>query len=236
MNKVQAIVSVARDITIIVFLVVLGYFASVAVSSIKAAGTAVGYTSRKVDKVVGDYQASLQTEKNKKAIEAGIALAASAQGTIRLFNTTTLPKLNDSIDELTGTIATAKQGIWASNRIIEDIGPRVSETFINVNGLLVSSNNSITSLAELLETTKEKTNLTLDQINGIIASPEWLEAIRNTNKAIKDTDELVLELKEAGSSAPGIMKRLEEIAATSSKYRKAVLLSQIISAIGRAFF
>ena len=236
MNKVQAIVSVARDITIIVFLVVLGYFASVAVSSIKAAGTAVGYTSRKVDKVVGDYQASLQTEKNKKAIEAGIALAASAQGTIRLFNTTTLPKLNDSIDELTGTIATAKQGIWASNRIIEDIGPRVSETFINVNGLLVSSNNSITSLAELLETTKEKTNLTLDQINGIIASPEWLEAIRNTNKAIKDTDELVLELKEAGSSAPGIMKRLEEIATTSSKYRKAVLLSQIISAIGRAFF
>lgn len=240
LEKIREITAIARNIVVIGFILSLGYYVPKIVSSVSGATTAIGYTSRKIDKFVETQTKSLDTEKNKKAIEAGIATAASLQGTIRLVNTTTIPQLNRTLLELQestrGVTIGINKNLESTNNFIGSIKPKVEETFINVNGLLVKSSNSITSLTELINITSSKTSLTLDQLNSIIASPEWLEAIKHINESSNNVEELTRELKESGQYAPSIMKSLEEISTTSSKFRKATLLANIISAISRAFW
>lgn len=240
MNKIQTITAILRDLAVIGLILSLGWYIPKAVGSINAASAAGIAAADQINQLVQVQVQSYDTEKNRKAIEAGIQLAAAIKGTINLVNTTTIKKLNTAVDELAETTRVTRAGIDrnlnTSNKLMETIGPLVTETSVNVNGLLVNTNGTVLSLQELLNTTKEKTNLTLDQINGIISSSEWNDAIKHINESTANIELLTAELKAAGASAPSIAKSMEEIAKTSSKYRKAVLLSQIISAIGRAFF
>ncbi len=60
--------------------------------------------------------------------------------------------------------------------------------------------------------------------------------LAQSNAIASHADAIAINLEESSKQMPLIAADVERIAATSSRYRKAILLSQILSALVRAFF
>ena len=73
-------------------------------------------------------------------------------------------------------------------------------------------------------------------IHAILADPALKSILSETNGIASHADSIAANLEESSKQMPLIAADIERIAATSSRYRKAILLSQILSAVARAFF
>lgn len=197
-------------------------------------------TSVSISQYVEDQKAQLTSEKNRKAIDAGIAAAASLQGTIRLVNTQTIPRVNRTLEGLDDSARSIKDLVEHTDASInQKTLPEIGRVASSASTLLATSNTSLEHFDEavlLLPEILKNTSLSVEEVRGIIADPSFKEALSHLNESSKNIEDLTKELKVAGASAPSVAKSIEEIARTTSKYRKAVLLSQIISSVARAFF
>jgi hypothetical protein len=68
-----------------------------------------------------------------------------------------------------------------------------------------------------------------------MADPSWTEALKAIADSAKHMDGMSASADEAMKKAPNIAASLEKIAKVSSKYQKAILLSEILSTLIRAF-
>ena len=73
-------------------------------------------------------------------------------------------------------------------------------------------------------------------IHAILADPALKSFLTESNAIAAHADGIAANLEESSRQIPLIAADLERIAATSSRYRKAILLSQILSVLARAFF
>ena len=64
----------------------------------------------------------------------------------------------------------------------------------------------------------------------------WVSTSLETQAIATHADGIAANLEESAKQMPLIAADIERIAATSSRYRKVILLSQILSALARAFF
>jgi hypothetical protein len=75
-----------------------------------------------------------------------------------------------------------------------------------------------------------------EDIHAILTDPALKSILAETSAIASHADGIAGNLENASKQMPLIAADLERIAATSSRYRKAILLSQILSALARAFF
>ena len=195
---------------------------------------AIRSASEDLAAVAAAQRASL--EENKKSLEAGIQLAAVANGTLRSVNRLIIPRVMKNLDS-------ADELIRSSNLAAVRVGDLVANTDHSLNASLLPE---ASRLVKNLGVTTESLNLavnkltdsglmSLEEIRAIVSMPEWREAVKNTNAALAEVRGIVGDVNKATDELPSIAKSIERIATTSSRYQKVLLLVGILGTLAKAF-
>jgi hypothetical protein len=198
----------------------------------EAGGAAVEL--RKTAAIVAEYAQhqtnQLMDPRNQKALDAGIQALAVFNGTGRLINREVVPRAIEVLRNLSNTTASLDKAIQAADRSVNgDLLPESKRLLAGTTDSVASAQKSVDSASELIIQAG-------NDIHAILADPSLKSILAETNKIASHADGIAGNLDEASKKMPSIAADLERIAATSSRYRKAILLSQILSALARAFF
>jgi hypothetical protein len=177
---------------------------------------------------------------NKRSIDAGLQLAATAKGSVQLINRTTIPALTEgakaltgSANELTAFIASLKADSQRSfSRINDDLLPGI----VGVTGESKAALQAITRLEnELTEAVKDG-RLTVQQATRILADPNIpliFSRLADGSLEFKDFAAMVkVEGKQALANFSELLDLWSKYTATANKYSKWVYLARIIGLLG----
>jgi len=182
---------------------------------------------RKTTTLVNTYTSSalaaLNDPRNKKSLQAGLEVAATAKGSLLLINRQVIPRAMSTLDQLNASLAA--------------VNTLVANTDAQVNGsVLPQTAATLKELQNTLTVAQDETRAASKAITAALGDPALSASLASLASASSHLDETSANISEASKQLPSIAASLEKIAKTSSKYRKAVLLSQITSAIVAAFF
>jgi len=102
--------------------------------------------------------------------------------------------------------------------------------------LLAGTTDAVASAQKSVDAASGQILQAGNDIHAILADPALRSILAETNAIASHADGIASNLEDASKQMPLIAADLERIAATSSRYRRAILLSQILSAVMRAFF
>lgn len=159
----------------------------------------------------------LQSEYYQRLIKASLSLGAGARGTLNLFTTTTLPAINDAVRSVKGsadqlTALTVNLDHEVNGRLLPATAVNLERTFAGVNG----------SLANL---------------DSLLTDPEIKAAIQNIaalsahlEKAGANTELTTLEIQQALSYSPAIMRAAEAYSRRERRFGWAIFVIRAIRA------
>ena len=174
--------------------------------------------------------ARLRDPRNSKAIDAAIQTAAVFNGTGRLINAQLIPRAMKTLDGLAESTASLNRMIQATDRSVNsEIAPAAVRS-------LQSSDAALRELSTALQEASGHANASLDDIHSILSDPAWAASLDSIQSATENVSGITAELEKASQQMPEIAQSINQIASTSSRYRRWILLSQIFSALARAFF
>lgn len=188
-----------------------------------------------------DLTKQLQSEKNQKAIDAGLSTLASFQATARLINTQVVPRTMRLLEA-------SEQTTLSLNALVANTDKRLTAD----DGLLRDLQASIAALRLPVEQVTPKLValmdaglLTVEDVRSTIASPEFAklkELPADVQRLLVSTTGTMDELKRGTANIatgldkfPSLMAELEKFAQTTNKYQKAVILARIASLLGGIF-
>jgi hypothetical protein len=235
-------VRVAAGIVLIVTVASCSVILTRDVHSVLRQGNATMGEVKRASTVLADY-AELQTENLKspatqKSIEHGLELGKVATLTVAKLNRTTIPRLNEGLDSLAGTVGSL-------DRLVQETNRRLN----GESGLMVSATRLLDSMGEIsgklsltiadvdtaVKMASEQTTKSADAIYALVSDPHIKAVFLNLDNATAAAAELVQYAAEAGKQMPSIAQSLEKIARTSSKFTKVTLLANVLSILARAF-
>lgn len=181
-----------------------------------------------------DYLALIRPDagKSRLSIERNLQLGEAAIGTIRLLNTQTIPRLHkglDSLDESARELSLLVAQTRTSLNL--DLFPATTHF---VNSLSESAEKFGMTASTLDAQLKEiaplaaRAGVTLDDIHSILSSQELKVILANTSHSSEELLIASSNLRAATDSAPQIAAAFEQMAKTSSRWQKALLLARII--------
>jgi len=178
--------------------------------------------------------ALLKDPRNRKAIEAGLQTLAVYNATGRLINRQVIPRAMKVLDEVEGSVRQMRM-------LTQDVNSNLNVLLPEIAATAKTLNVSVESVgAALVEITKEG-KLTVEDIREIVSDPSWREALASIAVSSKNAEQITSNitgitenLEKTTAEMPSIAKSVEQIAKTSSKYRKALVLAQIIAVLTAA--
>jgi len=184
----------------------------------------------------------LQSERNQKAIEASLATAAIFNGTGRLINTKTIPEINKTIANI--------------NQSVELLNTFIARTDQNINAdLLPAATVALNESAAAIKAfglTAEKTSIAIEQLanegkitaqeaRAFLNSEEFKSIWSNLNKVSLESaatsaniTATTAQIAEASKQLPSVAADIKAFTATTSKFRKAILVAMILGALSPA--
>jgi hypothetical protein len=166
---------------------------------------------------------ALSDPRNTKSLQAGLEVAATAKGSLLLINRQVIPKAMQTLD-----------GLNASIRSVNDL---VTATNDQVNGVVLPQTDQVLEeLQTTLRTVQDETKAGGAAMTKLLSDPALSASLESLASASNHLDETSASIAEASKQMPSIAANIEKISKTSAKYRKAVMLSQIASAVVAAFF
>jgi hypothetical protein len=113
----------------------------------------------------------------------------------------------------------------------------LSNTDNSINGKLIPEASSLLdSIQAMTKEASDRANASLEDIHRLLSDPAWAASLASIQDTTQHVSGITAELEEASRQMPGIAQSVNQIASTSSRYRRWILLSQIFSAVTRAFF
>lgn len=178
--------------------------------------------------------ALLKDPRNQKAIEAGLQTLAVYNATGRLINRQVIPRAMKVLDEVEGSVRQMRL-------LTQDVNSNLNALLPEIVATAKALNVTVESVgAALVEITKEG-KLTVEDIREIVSDPSWKEALASIAVSSKNAEQITSNitgitenLEKTTAEMPSIAKSVEQIAKTSSKYRKALVLAQIIAVLTSA--
>lgn len=95
---------------------------------------------------------------------------------------------------------------------------------------------NVERVSAALREVADKSAVTMDDLNAILGSPEWKEALATLNDTMRHVDGTAANIEKATAEMPAIAGSMEKIARTSSKFQKALILVNVLSVVMRTFF
>jgi prefoldin subunit 5 len=203
-----------------------------AVMVTEAVGAAIEL--RKTATAVSEYAQhqtkQLMDPRNQKALDAGIQAPAVFNGTGRLINREVIPRAMDVLDNLSNATASLDRAIQTTDKSVNaDLLPESRR-------LLQTTSEAISVTKGTIDEASRQIAQTGSDIHAILADPALKSIVARIDAIATHADGITANIEESSKQMPLIAADIERIAATSSRYRKAILLSQIMSALARAFF
>jgi len=182
---------------------------------------------RQTTSLVNTYTSSaleaLNDPRNKKSLQAGLEVAATAKGSLLLINRQVIPRAITTLDELNASLASV-------NRL-------VSDTNDQVNGhVLPQTDQALVELQKTLQETQGAIKAGSDSITRLTGDPAISASLASLAATSSHLDETTANIAEASRQLPSIAASVEKISKTSSKYRKLLILTQITSALVAAIW
>jgi hypothetical protein len=134
-----------------------------------------------------------------------------------------LDRLNASADALTALLANTDSSINA--RLI----PETADSLGSIEALAKEASMGLSEASD-------RANASLDDFHRLLSDPAWTASLASIQDTTEHVSGIAMELEEASRQMPEIARSVNEIASTSNRYRRWILLSQIFSAVARAFF
>jgi hypothetical protein len=204
--------------------------AAVTVTEISGAAAYLKKTATAVSEYAEHQTKQLMDPRNQKALDAGLQALAVFNGTGRLINREVIPRAMGALDNLVNVTASLDRAIQATDKSVNaDLLPESQK-------LLSATSEAIAATRSTVEAASNQITQAGSDIHAVLANPSIKSILAETHAIASHADGIAANLEESSKQMPLIAADIERIAATSSRYRKAVLLSQILSALGRAFF
>jgi flavin-binding protein dodecin len=214
-------------------------------------GLAVMRVSRETGLLVADARASLalmsdyareqivrlRDPKQQKSIDAAIQAAAVLNATARLVNRELVPRAMKTLDSV-------KAAVESVTRVAGSLDELVTATDNQINGHILPGASAaiaetavaLSQMRDSLKTAQDGSKTILDDIHRIAADPGILQAITAISRASDGLATMSEQGAEASRKVPAIAASLEKIAATSSKWQKALFVASIFGVLARAFW
>ena len=201
--------------------------------TVKEAGGAAAEL-RKTATAVSEYAQhqtkQLMDPRNQKALDAGIQALAVFNGTGRLINREVIPLAMEVLDNLSNAVASLDRAIQATDKSVN------AELLPQSRQMLSATSEAISGTKSTVEATSTQIVQAGSDIHAILTDAALKSILAETNAIASHADSITANEEESSKQMPLIAADIERIAARSSRYRKAILLSQILSALARAFF
>ena len=180
--------------------------------------------AQRAAKTVADYAelqaAVLRSEKNQKAIDAGLALGAALNGSVRLFNTQTLPRVNRELDALHETTLALQSTVWEFKAAIAVNSQRTSELLSEsigaaqelrgvAKGLNVLADKLQLSVPEIAGEFKAliaSGRASTEQVNALLADPKLPALIAQAERLLRESGDVMTNLDAATGELPQIVR------------------------------
>lgn len=198
----------------------------------------------RVDTLTAQYATELGSDKNRKAIEAGIAAAASWQATARLVNTTTIPALNRALGELENSgrqlavlVEEQNDNLTGTNDKVGRAIDEVNSQFGVIGGAIGQIGTAGEKLGNQIDAIGADTHALLGTVTSVSerareAMERFDGAARNIETVSGHLAEIGDNLREASESAPGIAKGIEKVASKAPWYQKMAAYGGLLVGIG----
>jgi hypothetical protein len=204
--------------------------ASVTVTEAAGAAAELRKTATAVSEYAQRQTEQLMDPRNQKALDAGIQAFAVFNGTGRLINREVVPRAMEVLDNLSSAADSLNRAIQSTDKSVNaDLLPESRRLFQTTSEAISATRSTINATSELIIQAG-------NDVHAILADPALKSILAETNAIASHADGIAGNLEDASRQTPLIAADLERIATTSSRYRKAILLSQILSALARAFF
>lgn len=177
-----------------------------------AVGWQVYRTAGNIREYVEFQTAELKSDKNRKAIEAGIAAAASYQATARLLNTQTIPELTSAIRESRQTFTALNAEIVRLGAVTSNLSRFVADTNARVNG----ESGTLAQLNSNLRSIERASDMAMVQVEKI--GTETTAAVASLRERIEDPklDRIAANLEQTSANLGAISGNLVETSARTN--------------------
>ncbi len=204
--------------------------ATVTVAEAGGAAAELRKTATAVSEYAQRQTKQLMDARNQKALDAGLQTLAVFNGTGRLINREVIPRTMDVLDNLSNATASLNRAIQTTDKSVNaDLLPESRR-------LLQTTSEAISATKGTMDEASSQIAQAGSDIHAILADPALKSIVAQTNAIATHADGIAANVEQSSKQMPLIAADIERIAATSSRYRKAILLSQILSALARAFF
>jgi len=202
--------------------------------------TATNGEAQRAARILADYAeqqtARLQSEKNQKALEAGIAVAATWQATGRIFNTQTLPRINRELDALHETTLALRATVWETKAAIAVNAGHVSEILVEARGateelrgaakglrlLSEQTGASVPELAGEFKALIASGRATTAQINKLLADPNLPDLVAQAQLLLNESCSVAANLNATTAQFPPLV-------ATARRWQTPLNLARLLS-------
>lgn len=210
--------------------------------------------ARRVDGAAGNietasaaYTEQLASARNRKAIDAGIAVGASLQGTVRLVNTRTIPELNETLAEMRAATIALRNSIARTDESLNaQLLPAVTKTVETIGG-------GTEGVLMAAQQTIAETGLTITDFRKLVSDPEWLAMVKDAHKSVTNIDaasaevaRMMVDLHEtqrvvasdllkAANEVPGIAKDIKGITAASKWTSRLMIAARLFGVLAAIY-
>lgn len=185
----------------------------------------------------------LRSERNRRAIEAGVAAAATAQASLRLINTQTIPRANRAIEQLSESArALGELTRHTDASLNEHLLPEAARLVSNLadsGAALQLTVRQAEAALRMIEATAQQSGVAIEDIRLTLAGPEMKQVMRHAAEATGEIRESLRRLPATADHLEAIFGQIERFSRETNRLRKAQILFSILSTlvpIVRAFY
>jgi len=187
---------------------------------------ALNESLRKGSQVLDRYQEVALNEKNVKAIEAGLATAASFQATARLINVKVIPEVLREVREVGRqafrVLETGEREISTQSREMSRTQEKVRE---GVEGLVEVEKELVDSIDE----TNESINSSLGEVKPLLIKGQL--ALDQAQVSLQNISGITANLESASERAPKIMGDIEKVTHKAPLIQKIGVVGSLVLGI-----
>lgn len=188
------------------------------------------------NRVMEVYERSLTDGRQVKAVEAGLAAAASWQATARLVNTQVVPQMVGALREIERATVEVRGTARKGTRVMEVVGGEVEVTGVEVRAMVGEVRTQvegvglgIKGVVDRVEKVAERVEEVAKGVEGAV--DEGGMALGEVREVLEDVKVVTENLAEASKEAPAVARGVEKVVGRAPIYQKLAAIGGLVLGI-----
>ena len=238
--------SIIRNLSVALLCLALTICALVLTRRANAALSNIDRAANTLADYIDDQTRRLQTEKNQKSIEASLATPAIFNGLGRLVSTTTVPRLNATLDQLNRGLADSQRLVNSLDSLAQNTNREINTALLPAATKALQSTTTVINAFGITAQSIDRTvlafaqdgHIVMDDAHRLLSDPVWKEMAANLNHSsanVAGATENIRASTESGRQAlaelPGVARDIHAFTTTTSRARKIIIGAQLLATL-----